>query len=131
MMHPAKEQIRVVVVDDLAFMRRALALLLEEEGVIVSAQANNAPEAITAIESTQPHAVLLDLMLGDGESLSLIPKLKQKQPDLAVVVISGSPPHSFQSRAMDAGASAIFVKGQPPSLLAEILRRVTDNKQAH
>jgi two-component system response regulator DesR len=127
-MSPNEEPLRVLIVDDLAFMRRALRLLLEQEGLAVCTEAENESAALSAIQSTDPHVVLLDLVLKTGESLALIPKLKNESPGVKVIVISGNPPHTYERRAMEAGASAIFVKGTPPSQLAELLRRIADPK---
>jgi DNA-binding NarL/FixJ family response regulator len=55
--------LRVVLGDDAALIRQALAELLERAGVQVVAQAGNAPSLLRAVEEHQPDVAIVDIRM--------------------------------------------------------------------
>jgi len=117
--------VQVMVVDDQPFMRSAIRMLLESEGMAVCGEAADETEMMEVLRRTKPQVVVLDLVLRNGESLGAIPKIKRQHPETAVLVISGQAPASFAQRAMEAGAQGFLMKGGPPVEIALAARALS------
>lgn len=78
----------VLIVDDEESIRKALQGILEDEGYHVAL----APDGVDALESVQkdlPDLVLLDIWMPRLDGMETLQRLKELQPDLPVVMISG------------------------------------------
>lgn len=91
------------------------------EGVEVCGQASDAREARLLTERLAPDLVVLDLMLGDGDGLTLIRELRQLRRDLVVFVLTMLDPREYERRARAAGAAAYLKK---TTGLAELSREM-------
>ncbi|GMU01900.1 chemotaxis response regulator protein-glutamate methylesterase [Corallococcus caeni] len=81
--------IRVLVVDDAAVVRRQVSLLLDADpGLEVVATAPNGRIALAKVEQFQPDVVLLDLEMPELDGLETLKLLRQRAPDLPVVMFS-------------------------------------------
>ena len=106
---------KVLVVEDNVHLRRALTRLLEVEGYEV--QSSETVGAARAMLDGQA-ALLLDLELPDGTSVSLIRDAKAHRPGVRIAVLSGAP-DALIVRAQDAGADVVMSKPiDVPRLLA-------------
>ena len=94
---------QVLVVDDEVLIRQSLHAVLAEEGFSVGA-AGSAVEAWRAFEKDRPDIVLLDLVLGDGNGLDLLRRMKDLAPSIKVVVISAHGSFEHAVGAMKLGA---------------------------
>jgi DNA-binding NarL/FixJ family response regulator len=79
---------QVLVVDDEPTFRDAARQLLEQRGYAVVAEAGCATTALDAVERFAPHAVLLDIRLGDDDGFEVCRKLLRARPGLAVLLVS-------------------------------------------
>jgi len=79
---------RVLVVDDKPVFRDAARQLLERRGYDVVAEAGCAASALDAVEQFAPHAVLLDVRLGDDDGFDVCARLTRARPELAVLLAS-------------------------------------------
>jgi DNA-binding NarL/FixJ family response regulator len=77
-----------VIVDDQETFREAARLLLAARGYDVIAEAVSAATALTAVERHAPHAVLLDVQLGDDDGYVVCGLLMRARPNLAVLLTS-------------------------------------------
>ena len=79
---------QVVIVDDQPVFREAARQLLAARGYDVVAEAGCAEGAVDAVERHEPHAVLLDVRLGEDDGLAVCSALTDARPDLAVLLAS-------------------------------------------
>jgi DNA-binding NarL/FixJ family response regulator len=79
---------RVVIVDDHPTFRHAARVLLVARGYDVVGEARCAASALHAVERHAPHAVLLDVGLGDDDGFEVCDLLTRSRPDLAVLLAS-------------------------------------------
>jgi DNA-binding response OmpR family regulator len=112
---------RILIVDDHANARFALAALLEDEGLAVD-EASNLSEARRCLSASTPYlAILLDAHLGNAESgLDLLVESRAHSNDAIVIILTGDDAliHSGTT-----GADAVFEKSQGIGpLLARISR---------
>ncbi len=121
---------RVLLVDDEANIRRMIGALLQAEG-FETAEAANGNAAVTALESAAPDVVLLDLMMPGGpDGLATLQQLKQRAPDVPVVMMSGKANLADAVRATKLGAFQFLEKPLTPEGLLVALRGALELSRA-
>jgi DNA-binding NtrC family response regulator len=80
---------RILVVDDEKMIRWSLGEALHGWG-FVPAEAATASDAITAFEAESPAAVLLDINLPDGSGLDVLRKMRQREPEAVIIMITAN-----------------------------------------
>ena len=117
--------ISVMLVDDQALVRGALAALLDlESDLTVVAEAGDHDEALAAAQRTRPDVVLMDVQLGGIDGIDTTAELRALLPATRVLVVTTFGRPGFLRRAMQAGASGFVVKDTPARQLADAVRRV-------
>lgn len=117
--------IRVILVDDHASFRGALAFMLEREGDIeVVGQAGTLAEARQIAASTPADVALVDLDLPDGNGLDLLPVLHEHTAMTAVVILTGSVRPEKPALAVAAGAVGFLPKAVGTAEIVAAIRRV-------
>ena len=94
----------VLVVDDESDIRSSLRMILEYEGYAFS-EASSGEEALNRLETDRPDAVLLDIKMPRMDGLEILARVKQSEPGLPVVVISG---HGTIATAVEATRLGAF-----------------------
>src|SRR5580658_2068469 len=77
----------ILVIDDEAAIRESLEVLLSLEGYTVTMAADGA-EGLRMLEIDNFDLVLLDLALPGQSGMELLPKIKGRQPELPVIMIT-------------------------------------------
>ncbi|MFG6448128.1 response regulator [Roseateles sp. BYS180W] len=117
---------RVLLVDDhpliLAALRSLIQSLESSVEVLGVETADHARQVLA--EQAAFDLVLLDLQLGDANGFDVLTELRQKYPDMPVVVISASDRASDVIRAIDQGAMGFVPKRTSNEVLAQALRLV-------
>jgi two-component system response regulator AtoC len=79
---------KILIVDDEAFIRENLERILAEEGYRPFSS-DNGEEAIRRVGEEEVDLVLLDLNLGGKSGLDVLASLKEVDPDVLVIIITG------------------------------------------
>jgi signal transduction histidine kinase len=103
-------------------MVEGLAEVLRTRGYTVE-PANNAEEARAAIQNFDAQVALLDIRLGRSNGLELIPYLKECQPNIYCVMITGNADKESAITALRIGAYDYLTKPLHPNELFAILDR--------
>lgn len=115
--------------DDHPLTRRGMAQLIgQQEDLIVCGEAGNAPQALAAVKSLQPHLVLADVTLPGKHGLELIKDLKVLHPEVLVLVVSMHDESLYAERALRAGARGYLMKNEGGDKLIEAVRQVLTGK---
>ena len=119
--------LEVLIVDDEADIRELVAGVLEDEGYQTRGAANS-DEALTALSERRPSLVLLDVWLHGSklDGLDLLAEIKQRDPTLPVVVISGHGNIETAVTAIKRGASDFLEKPFEASQLVLVVARATE-----
>lgn len=121
---PPIQQLRLVVADDHAVVRRGLILLLDEEvGFEVVAEAGDVDGARRYVRGHHPDVLVLDLNMPGGSSLEAIPLILEESPETAIVVLTMQDDPAFARQALLAGALGYVLKEAADTELIEAVRR--------
>lgn len=114
--------VRVLVVDDLDFMRGLLREILEAEGFVVCGEARNGAEAVQAFTRLKPDVVLLDITMPVMDGIAALRKIRQQAPDAVVVMCTAISEETMMLRAIELGARDYIVKPFRPPRVVRALR---------
>jgi DNA-binding NarL/FixJ family response regulator len=121
---------RILLADDRSIVRFALRTLLERQpGIEVVGEAANSEGLLNQVKTTCPDLVLLDWSLLDAVANDLLPILREADPELSVIVLSGRP--EMRRTALTAGADAFVSKTDPPERLLNAIRFVDGMRAKH
>lgn len=116
--------IRVMLADDQAMVRGALAALLDlEHDIDVVGQAESGPAAVRLVDELEPDVVLMDVEMPGGDGIEATRTIRDRHPDVHVLVVTTFGRPGYLRRAMQAGASGFVVKDTPAQALADAVRR--------
>ncbi|MEV0717124.1 response regulator transcription factor [Asanoa sp. NPDC050611] len=117
--------IRVLLADDQALVRGALAALLSlEPDLEVVAEVGRGDEVVAAAMRSAPDVALLDVEMPGADGIAATAALASAVPTCRVLVVTTFGRPGYLRRAMEAGASGFVVKDTPARQLAEAVRRV-------
>lgn len=117
----------ILVVDDEADIRELVSGLLEDEGHAVRV-ASNSEEALAAIRARKPSLALLDIWMKGGglDGLELLDVIKELDPDLPVVMISGHGNIETAVTALQRGAYDFIEKPFKSDRLVVVVQRALE-----
>jgi two-component system response regulator AtoC len=119
----------VLVVDDEVSISDGLRLTLESDGYSVRI-AGSIATALSVMTQTDVQAAVVDLMLPDGDGLTLTRELKKRDPNIEVVIVTA---YGSVRKAMEAtkGAGAFYVLEKPfdPDELIGLIGHALDHRK--
>ena len=119
--------VRVVIAEGQGLVRAGFRVLLEhQEGIVVTADAATADEAVAATRATAPDVVLMDLDLPGAGGIEATRNLLEEAPDGAtrVVMLMTSDSEETVLGALRAGATGLLLKDADPEELISAVRVV-------
>jgi two-component system, NarL family, invasion response regulator UvrY len=120
----------VLIVDDHPIVRRGLVEILKEEPDIATCgEASDAAGLLEQLSTADWSVVVLDISLPDRSGLDVLLELKEKRPDLPVLILSMLPEDQFAIRALQTGAAGYISKQDAPDELVRAIRRVLSGRK--
>jgi len=117
--------IRVMIAEDQAMVRGALAALLMLEGDIeIVAQVARGDEVVQAAKSTHPDVALLDIEMPGKDGLEAAADLRDQVPACRVMILTTFGRPGYLRRAMESGVVGFLLKDAPAAELATAIRRI-------
>ena len=120
---------RILLVEDDTALASAVCSYLEAKAFVVDV-APGLGDARAALSGVQYAAVLLDLHLGDGDGLSLLPTVRALRERPIVIVLTARDQVTDRIRGLDAGADDYLIKPYDPAELLARLRAVERRRSA-
>src|SRR5947207_2956065 len=119
--------IRVLIVDDHPVVREGFSQLFEfVDGIEPVGTAAAGDEALDRIAELEPDLVLLDLQLPGDDGATVAGKIKERWPDVRVVIFTGAPDDFALRRAQAAGADGLLLKTMPVGELIAAIKAAAD-----
>ncbi len=117
--------IRVLLAEDQAMVRGALAALLRlENDIDVIADVADGEAAWREIQRAPPDILLTDIEMPGLTGLELAQRIQRHELPIKVVIVTTFARAGFLRRALDAGVQGYLLKDAPADQLAEALRQV-------
>ncbi|SEF23524.1 two-component system, NarL family, response regulator DesR [Amycolatopsis pretoriensis] len=117
--------IRVLLADDQALVRGALASMLRlEADMDVVAEVGSGLDVGPAARRTNPDVALLDVQMPGRDGLAVTAELRHALPECRVLICTTFSRPGYLARAMSAGAAGFVVKDSRPEQLLNAIRRV-------
>ena len=118
--------IRVLIADDHAVVRSGLrALLRIDRGIEVVGEAANGVEALNLAEALRPDVVLLDVTMPPENGLQTARQLKERLPELFVLILTMHEDEGLLHEALRVGASGYVIKRAEESEILHAIHSVS------
>jgi two-component system, NarL family, response regulator LiaR len=102
--------LRVVVVDDDAFARRAIADVLRRSGTVVVAEAGDGTEGVELVHYHRPDLVIMDIVMPGVDGLAATRRILRDRPDQIVVLLTSSGNDDLGMLGLRMGAAGYLSK---------------------
>ncbi len=117
--------VRVLLAEDQAMVRGALAALLTLEGDMeIVAEVGRGDEVVPAALSSQPEVALLDIEMPGTDGLSAAAALHAQLPTCRILILTTFGRPGYLRQAMQSGVVGFLLKDAPSAQLATAIRRV-------
>jgi two-component system chemotaxis response regulator CheB len=117
------ELVKVLIVDDSAFVRKVIRELLSSSPYIeVVGHAKNGDEALELVETLKPDVITCDLNMPELDGVGFVKKQMARRP-VPIIILTASPQDTGHViEALEAGAIDFIQK--PTSMASDILREI-------
>lgn len=123
------DPVRVLVVDDDALVRSALAMVLGgDTGITLVGEATDGDEVAAAIDAHAPDVVLMDVRMPRMDGLAALELLRRQPRAPAVIVLTTFHADDQVLRALRAGASGFLLKDTRPADIVAAIHRVASGE---
>jgi DNA-binding NarL/FixJ family response regulator len=121
----ADRSLRVLLVDDHEVVRAGLRALLEaQDGIEVVGEVGTAADAVRQVGFNAPDVVVMDVRLPDGSGVEATRKIRDRWPDVAVLVLSSFADEEALMSSIEAGASGYLLKRVDTDAIVDAVRAV-------
>jgi two-component system response regulator DesR len=123
--------IRIVLAEDQAMVRGALAALLRlEEGLEVVAEAGDGRSALGLVHRLSPDLLLTDIEMPMMSGLEVAQTIREKGLKTRVIIVTTFARAGYLRRALESGVAGYLLKDAPSEQLANAIRRVVAGGRA-
>ncbi|WP_327635424.1 response regulator transcription factor [Kribbella sp. NBC_00482] len=117
--------VRVVIIDDDALVRAALAMILRDDATIeLAGEANDGQTGLDLIAQVAPDVVLMDIRMPRLDGLEALAQLMGRPTPPKVIVLTTFDADDYVLRALRGGASGFLLKHTPPAEIVEAVHKV-------
>jgi DNA-binding NarL/FixJ family response regulator len=121
----AERPLRVLLVDDHEVVRRGLRALLDaQDGIEVVGEVDTAADVVRQVGFNSPDVVVMDVRLPDGSGVEATRRVRQRYPDVAVLILSSFADEEALMSSIEAGASGYLLKRIDTEAIVDAVRAV-------
>lgn len=122
--------IRVLIADDHQIVRAGLRQFISDEPDIrVEGEAASGDEVMARLRETEFDVVVLDISMPDRNGIDVLKLIRQRHPDLPVLILSTYPEDQYAINLIRAGASGYLTKESAPDDLVKAIRTVAQGRR--
>lgn len=131
MSNKTQSQIRVILADDHAVVRKGIREFLEEDsGIRVVAEANDGEEAITLIAGERPDVALIDIQMPRLNGLDAAQRIRKEFPTVRLLMLTAYEDEPYIIAALRAGVSGYLLKTSTSEELIRAVHAVAEGETA-
>lgn len=113
--------VRVLIVDDTAFMRKLLKNILFSAGFDIAGEAENGKQAVELYKQLKPDIVTMDIVMPEMNGIEALKEIKKIDPNAKVVMCTAVGQEQMMKMAIKLGAKGYIVKPfQAPKVIEEL-----------
>ncbi|MCC6864550.1 MAG: response regulator transcription factor [Ignavibacteria bacterium] len=117
--------IKILIADDHSVVRRGIKQILSEEPEMqIVGEASNSEELIEKLNAEEWDLLILDITMPGKSGLDVLIEIKQKMPELKILILSMHPEEEIAMRALKSGANGYLNKESAPSELIKAIKKV-------
>jgi DNA-binding NarL/FixJ family response regulator len=122
-------KLKVLLVDDHALVRRGFRRMLEDESSFqIVGEASDGLEAIERAEELHPDVIVMDCALPQVNGIEASRRILQKQPNIAILMLSMHSENTLVRQALDAGAKGYILKNAMDLDLVSAIKKIAAGK---
>ena len=114
---------RVLIVDDLAFIKLIINDTLEKTGFEVAGEASNGVEAIEQYKRLQPDIVLMDITMPKMDGIQALQEIIKIDPQAKVIMCSALGQQKLIIQSIQLGAKDFIVKPFKPERIVGAIKK--------
>src|SRR4051812_33092416 len=119
---------KILLVDDDPSVRSVLSAFFNDREFIVE-EAGSFEAAYDSFRAVRPDIAIIDFHLPDGTALELLPKLKELEPSVPIVVLTGFGSMELGVALIKSGAEQCLAKPIEPAALMLVVQKLLENKR--
>jgi DNA-binding NarL/FixJ family response regulator len=124
------QELRILVADDHALVRRGIRELLHDQrGWRVVGEAGSGREAVDQAKRLKPDVAILDVTMPELDGLEATRQLRQAAPDTKVLILTMHESKQMVRRVLQAGARGYVLKTDFPRSLVTAVKNVSRDKR--
>jgi len=116
--------IRVLVVDDAAFMRMMIKDILTKNGYEVVGEAENGAKAVEKYIELRPDLTTMDITMPEKDGITAVKEIRRIDPNAKIIMCSAMGQQAMVIDAIQAGACDFIVKPFQQDRVLEAIRKV-------
>ena len=114
---------KVLLIDDHTLFRTGIGALLQGHDIQIAAAVGTGEVGIQLASELEPDIVLLDLRMPEMDGIEVLTSLKEREPNLPVVMLTTSEDEQDLLAALQKGAQGYLLKDMEPEELVSSLER--------
>ena len=115
--------IRVMVVDDAAFMRMMIKDILSKNGYEVVGEAETGLKALEKYQELKPDLTTMDITMPEMDGITAVKEIKKIDPGAKIIMCSAMGQQAMVIEAIQSGARDFIVKPFQPDRVLEAVRK--------
>ncbi|WP_069997138.1 response regulator [Cellulosilyticum sp. I15G10I2] len=115
---------KVLIVDDTAFMRLSIKIMLEKGGFQIVGEAENGKEAVKKYIECKPDIVTMDITMPEMSGIDAMIAIKEYDKQAKVVIVSAMGQEHLVKNAIINGAASFIIKPFREDDIVQILNKV-------
>ncbi len=118
--------IKILTADDHSIVREGIKQIISKHSdMIVAGEASNAQEVLELCSKNDYDIVLLDISMPGRSGLDILKELKEKKPNLRILILSMHPEEQLALRTFKTGGSGYLTKNSAPKELINAIRKIS------
>ncbi|WP_371371250.1 response regulator [Sporomusa aerivorans] len=115
--------IKVLVVDDAAFMRMMIKDILSKNGYDVVGEAENGLKAVEKYQELKPDLTTMDITMPEMDGITAVKEIKKLDASAKIIMCSAMGQQAMVIEAIQSGARDFIVKPFQPDRVLEAVRK--------
>jgi len=119
--------VKVLIVDDAAFMRMMIKNILSKSGYDIVGEAENGVQAVAKFKELKPELVTMDITMPEMDGITAVKEIKKIDPKAKIIMCSAMGQQAMVIDAIQAGAKDFIVKPFQPNRVLEAVQKVVES----